>query len=132
MRTYDEMWASAREESAFSNGTEWECWSANWCDRCIHDKPARQGDEGNGCPLILIGFCGRTPLEWMEHERFSLGDRYHCIEFRDEDDGPTEPPGPSPQCPGQGELFDPAPYEGVRMFADIVPVRAALTPVDEQ
>ena len=123
MRPYAELEADARDGSPFSNSTEGECWTANWCDRCIHDRPAREGRYEDACPLLLISLCGKTPVEWLEQDSsdgYRLGDQYHCIEFRDEDDGPSEPPEPPPQCPGQGELFDPAPYESVRMFADVV------------
>lgn len=61
----------AEERPAFSNGTEWDMWSSQWCNRCIHDI-------NEDCPLILIGFMGRTPVEWKRHstgplscERFS-------------------------------------------------------------
>ena len=33
----------------FSNGSEWDAWSAAWCETCIHDAA---GPE-DGCPIIL-------------------------------------------------------------------------------
>jgi hypothetical protein len=120
MRTFEEMDRDAREGSPFSNGTEGECWTANWCGRCVHDKAFREGKASTGCDLMLIALCGKTPVEWMRQDGHRLGDQYHCIEFRDERDGPKDPPKPPPQIPGQGLLFDAEPYEGVRMFADVV------------
>jgi hypothetical protein len=106
--------------SAFSNGTEWYAWFDNWCCRCVHDKPARDGDDGNGCPLILHVLLGETPAEFIEQDRFRLGDQYHCTNFRDEDDGPPQPTEPEPTPPGQGELLPMEPFVGTRMFADVV------------
>lgn len=124
MRTYAEADAAALDKPAFSNGTEGECWTSNWCGRCIHDKPARQGRDGDGCPLILISLCGKTPSEWIEQpwgeKGPSLYDRYHCIEFRDEHEPPPPRTTPLPTPPGQGELIPVEPYVGTRMFVDVV------------
>lgn len=117
MRSFDEAYAGARERSAFSNGTEGECWMDNWCARCVNDSP-EMVDRGEGCPLILVALSGRTPTEWIEQNPLSLSDRYHCIEFRGEDEGGDPPP--PPPIPGQGELIPAEPFEGVRMFADVV------------
>jgi hypothetical protein len=51
---YDALWDASRERGPFANGTEGYGWMAANCGTCIHDKPARNGDEGNGCPLILL------------------------------------------------------------------------------
>lgn len=120
MRTYEEIERDARPGSPFSNSTDGGAWTENWCDRCLHDKEFRDTGNGSGCPLLLAALTGKTPIEWMLNDRLSLGDTYHCIEFRDEDEGPTEPRPPAPQIPGQGALFDAEPYEGVRMFSDVV------------
>lgn len=120
MRTFEEMDRDARPGSPFSNSTEGECWTANWCDRCVHDKAFREGKASTGCDLMLIALCGKTPAEWMRQDGFRLGDQYHCIEFRDEDDGPPPPTEPEPTPPGQGELFPMGEYVGTRMFADVV------------
>lgn len=66
---------------AFSNSTEGECWTSKWCDRCIHDKPAREGREEDACAIFLIALCGQTPGEWIEESPGSLSDRYRCTEF---------------------------------------------------
>lgn len=119
MRTFQEAYAAAVDEPAFSNGTEGECWMDNWCYRCRNDSP-KLVDQGKGCPLILVSLSGRTPSEWIEQNPLSLGDRYHCIEFRDRNGGVDGPKrGPRPM-PGQGELLPAQPYEGTRMFADVV------------
>jgi hypothetical protein len=119
--TYDEAFEHAADEPAFSNGTEGYEWMGNWCDRCVHDKPARQDDPGNGCPLILVAMMSRTPAEWIEQERFGLADRYHCVLFRDEDDPGGREPVPVPDPPGQLLLLSRDGYEGTRMYADTKP-----------
>jgi hypothetical protein len=58
----------------------------------------------------------RTPIEFLPQP---FPERWHCIEFRSEDDGGPDEEVPDPD-PDQGELFDPEPYRGVRMFADVV------------
>jgi hypothetical protein len=132
MRSYQEAYAAARDEPAFSNGTEGYAWMENWCESCVHDKPAREERPEDGCPLIMVAFMSRTPSEWMEQPWQQikgmpegqtapvLGDTYHCVEFRDEDD-----PGPGyepvdPVSPDQLELFDATPFIRPRMFADVV------------
>jgi hypothetical protein len=116
MRTPAEIDADAKEGSPFSNSTDWDIWSHNWCERCIHDRPARQDDYENACYLILVAMTNRTPIEFLPQP---FPERWHCIEFRDEDDdeGPPEEPDPNPD---QGLLFDPEPYRGTRMFKDVV------------
>lgn len=122
---YDRLLAESREGSPFSNGDEGYGWMANWCDKCIHDKPARNGDDTNGCPLILVSLMDRTPIQWLDQKRvtpdgrmyevYSRADQYHCTEFRDENDGPADPQ-PIPTPPGQGELLPRADFEGHRML----------------
>lgn len=69
--------------SAFSNGTEWDCWSANWCNRCVHDQNI---DEG-GCILILQALLDHgTPEEWVPDQPNSLGNQYICTKFQRSDD----------------------------------------------
>lgn len=119
MRAYAEAVKDARDESTFSNSSQWEIWSAKNCDRCFWDKPARQGDEANGCPLILIALEDKRPAEWLaETEQQQIHADYTCTEFRDEDDPDTEP-RPVPTAPGQGELLPREPYEGPRMLAPV-------------
>ena len=116
MRTYDEAIEAATDGVPFSNGTEGMCWQENWCDRCIHDKPFRDDDPGNGCPLLMVAFLGKTPSEWMRQEGNYLGDKYHCIEFRGEDEGPGPEPQPVPDPPGMDALIPREPYTGPLMF----------------
>jgi hypothetical protein len=107
----------------FSNSDEGCAFTENWCDRCVHDKPARRGDEGNGCGILLVALCGQTPGEWIEQAWGEKGppiDRYHCIEFRDENEGPPPRTEPLPTPPGQGELIPVEPYVATRMFSDVV------------
>jgi hypothetical protein len=132
VRTYDEIWAGARDEPPFSNGTEYETWSWNWCWRCHQpDEVAWQRYENGerktapkqpGCPLILAALLGRTPTEWMEQDWAGgpppLGDRYHCIEFRGPGDGDGEEPGPPqprPEPKNMDGLF-PRPVRALRML----------------
>lgn len=100
----------------FSNSTEGEIWMAHWCEHCIHDKPARENDPGNGCSHILTALSGMTPAEWIAGDW--PGD-YWCVDFRPEDDGGGGR-APEDPMPGQGELLPREPYEGTRMFADVV------------
>lgn len=84
MRDYDAIEATARPGSAFSNGTEWDCWSSDWCNQCVHDQDIDSG----GCPIVLLAMQGeKTPAEWVpgptdEEGRVSLTDRYGCLEFQ--------------------------------------------------
>lgn len=125
--TFDEANAKAREGSPFSNGTEGYAWMANNCQRCVHDKPARNDDYENGCPLILVAYLGKTPGEWMEANPYGLGDRYTCLYFRDENDGGPGEPTPIPDPPGQEGLFPRDEFERPgRMFADTMPQEVAV------
>lgn len=113
-------WDTARDEPAFSNGTEGYGWMANWCDRCLRDAPFRNGIARTGCELILIALDGKTPAEWLdgprdEQGRYSIADQYHCIEFRAPGSGGGEP-RPKPTPPGQGSLLPREDYEATRMF----------------
>jgi hypothetical protein len=126
---YDQLYAEARPESPFSNGDEGYSWMANWCDRCIHDADQRgEGMPGPGCPLVLVALMGRTPIQWLDQKQikdgkltapYSRHDQYHCVEFRDEDDGPGGEPTPIPTPPGQGELLPREEFEGVRMLTPL-------------
>ncbi|GHA01016.1 hypothetical protein ACFOOM_12460 [Streptomyces echinoruber] len=125
MRTYDEALAAARDESTFSNSSQWEAWSAKNCNRCFWDKPARQGDAVNECPLILIALEGKRPAEWLtETEQQEIHADYTCTEFRGEDD-PDPEPRPVPTPPGQGELLPREPFEGHRMLTPLQPAATA-------
>lgn len=55
---------------------------------------------------------GRTEEAWVFAD-------FHCIEFRDENDGPGPEPQPVPTPPGQGELLPRAEFEGVRMLTPL-------------
>ncbi|AER48023.1 hypothetical protein SEA_THREERNGTARJAY_171 [Mycobacterium phage ThreeRngTarjay] len=64
--------------TAFSNSTEFEIWSINWCGRCVRDEHA---DSGFGCPILdTVYLENRVPPEWSEGTD-DLRDRYHCSEF---------------------------------------------------
>lgn len=95
MRSYITISANARDAPPFSNSTEGDAWTANWCDRCSHDKDA----PDNGCPILLVGLMGKTPAEWQPGDRLLLGQTYRCTEFRRRRE---EPPR---QVPGQLALF---------------------------
>ena len=123
MRTYEEAFAAAKDEPAFSNGTEGFAWTGTWCDTCLHDKGTRDGTDEKGCPLIMVALMQRTPVEWIEQPwqqikgrpegetAPTLGDTYHCTEYAPDDDegGDDEPdPGPrwDPEMPGQTTIFE--------------------------
>jgi hypothetical protein len=59
----------------FSNGTEWDAWSAGWCYQCA-DEP--------DCPLLEIVFIDEaTPREWHAGDEGALGPaRYVCTVYR--------------------------------------------------
>lgn len=116
MRDYDEAYAAATEGSPFSNGTQGEMWTSNWCDTCIHDKGARDGTNDQGCSLLLIGLMGRTPTEWIAQEWVGNKppvDDYHCTEYREDDDPwdddkpkDVPPAPPHVECVGQTDIVD--------------------------
>lgn len=131
MRTYLEIEADARDEPAFSNGTEYEAWFENWCARCQHPaekawrayeagkrKTQLKGFEG-GCPLTMCAIATeKTPIEWMPQPGFPFGDQYHCIEFRGPDNDGGREPRPKPPPPGMDGLF-PQPERRRRMLTPL-------------
>jgi hypothetical protein len=122
VRTVEEALAASRPGAAFSNSTEWEYWSPNWCGRCLRDAPFRNGISPVGCPLIVVAMCHqRTPSEWREQE--GIHD-YHCIEFRAPDGGGGEP-RPRPEPSGMDGLF-PRPKRQTRMLTGS-PVREVVS-----
>lgn len=59
--------------TAFSNGTEWDCWAANWCYRCTKEET---------CDIWLDAMMeNEVPDEWTIISPNGLGDRYSCSEF---------------------------------------------------
>ena len=127
MTGYDGQAGRARGVPPFSNSTEGYGWMANWCDRCLVDAPYRNGLKGaTGCNLLVIALLGQTPAEWIdgprdEHGLYSIGDQYHCVNFRAPGGGGGEPrPKPTPR--DQLELFGRDEHEG----------RRCLTPLPEQ
>lgn len=60
-------------DRAFANGTEFEIWSFNWCDRCKKDDMEREVY----CPILTNALFGETtPTEWVGPR----GD-YECTAF---------------------------------------------------
>lgn len=117
---YPVLFDQAVDEPAFSNSDEGYGWMGANCGTCVHEKPSRAGREDPGCPLILVALMGRRPVQWIdgpvdERGRCSLAGRYLCVEYRHEDDGPTDPQ-PVPDPPGQLALFGRESYTGVRMW----------------
>lgn len=125
---YDRLYAEALDEPAFSNGDEGYSWTEAHCSTCIHDKEQRDSMSG-GCPLILVSLMGRTPIQWLDQKqdgrRYSREGQYICVEYRHEDDGPTEPQ-PIPDPPGQLTLAPRDDYEGVRMLTPLPEPEAAI------
>src|SRR5271168_3567774 len=131
MRSYDEVYATARDEWPFSNGTEGFSWMENWCYAPCRNpaevawqryedgkRTTAPKDFPGGCPLIQVALMGRTPTEWLEQPLVNglmvLGDQYHCIEFRGPDDGGGKP-RPRREPPGMDGLF-PRPERTLRML----------------
>jgi len=128
---YPQLLAESHDRSAFANADEGYGWMAANCDRCIHDKPARNGHDDQGCPLLLITLLGRTPRQFIdgprdEHGRYGIPDQYLCTEFRGDDD-PDPQPRPVPVPPGQGELLPREPFEGHRMLTPLGPQPTGTT-----
>lgn len=75
--TMDTIEMQATPGQAFSNGSEWEIWSARWCGACVHDDEAEGGDTY--CPLITFAMVEpKTPAQWHDED----GDgRYRCAEY---------------------------------------------------
>jgi len=62
-----------RTGPAFSNSTEFEMWSARWCDRCGKDD-----GESVFCPILNVALLGDlVPEQWR---RTGLSD-YSCSGF---------------------------------------------------
>lgn len=78
MRNFDEEYASAKDERAFSNSTEGDMWTGQNCDLCVHDSAARRGDPENGCVLLGVAFIGRTPRQWKDSDHGLV-----CEEFQE-------------------------------------------------
>jgi hypothetical protein len=73
MPSYDDALDRAADRPAFSNGTEADAWMERWCLRpCRHELD---------CPLLLTAMMGKTPAEWQEQDRMSLGNQYCCTKF---------------------------------------------------
>lgn len=127
MDGYDTCFERAKDEPAFSNGDEGYGWIEANCETCVHDKPARQGDDGNGCPLILVALMQRTPAEWLPGDRATIARRYTCVMYRHEDEGGDPEPKPIPDPPGQLTLFPRDGLVGVRMLKSLPePTRAQV------
>jgi hypothetical protein len=124
MPDYEDTFARAVDQPAFSNGDEGYAWMDAWCARCVHDGYGPGLDEPQ-CPLLNVAMSGRTPLEWFaqanEDGAYRRDDQYHCVMFRDRDDPGGREPEPIPDPPGQLCLFPRAPCEGIRMYADTRP-----------
>lgn len=122
MDTVDNLYDAARQEPPFSNSTEGYGWMGENCGTCIHDKDQRSKEiTGPGCPLVMVALMGRTPVQWLDGPRdssglHSIGTQYTCVEYRHEDDGPTDPT-PIPDPPGQFTLLPREGLEGVRMLS---------------
>jgi len=120
----DEITKRARPGRAFSNSTEYEIWSHNWCDRCTLDADFKAGKSDIGCPLLLVILGDDvTPAEWLE-QPIGSPDRYHCIEFRSPDDGPGPEPQPQPEPPNMDGLFA-RPERHARMFVQPQPAEVS-------
>lgn len=63
--------------TAFSNGTEFEIWSANWCNQCKKDELGG-APEGTYCDILSdVMMLNETPPQWSASETRD----YHCSEF---------------------------------------------------
>lgn len=119
----DTAYANARNERPFSNSTDREIWTYNWCENdCVHDAEYQAGRSNEGCPLALVSMLDRTPREWIPGPDEYCGDKYMCVMYRhiDEDD---PDPKPVPDPPGVEALFPREICEGPRVFLPMPEVR---------
>jgi hypothetical protein len=104
--TLDAALETARDGAAFPNGTTWANWAATNCDRCLRERPLRNGmANATGCPLVIVAVVhGKTPAEWVpDTER-----TYRCTAFVAP--GPSGRPKRIPTRRGQLVLFSDRPY----------------------
>jgi hypothetical protein len=81
---FDDAMARSTDERTFSNGSEYEMWSANWCGTCTRDV---DGD----CPLVSVALLERKPAEWIAQPRDQYPyNAYHCTAYQSEGE-PHEP-----------------------------------------
>ncbi|PWK81676.1 hypothetical protein C8D88_11687 [Lentzea atacamensis] len=105
----DHDWEKAKDEPAFSNGTEFEMWAENWCRR-----PCQEDKHGE-CPIIMTALLAFTPVEWLPQPADQYpSNAYHCVNFRGPDERDEEPK-PLPDPPDMDALFE-APERRARMF----------------
>lgn len=94
----------------FSNGTEHEMWSANWCDRCTHDHDWHANERGCGCDVVLAMLRG-DDSPFIENTGDLPASHLRCLLFSacpcNGEGGDVEPVVAGPM-PGQEQLFDPA------------------------
>jgi hypothetical protein len=94
---------SPRPGPAFSNGTEFDIWSATWCDTCLADRPFRNGISEWGCRLIEVATFEGIPDEWLDTGH--PGD-YRCTAYKPLGwRKPAPEPRPEPIPEGQLPLF---------------------------
>lgn len=68
--------------TAFSNGFEYDCWSANWCCHCTRDDTGL-ANEGTWCSILTdVLLTNELPAQWSPGTD-DLRDRYHCSEFQE-------------------------------------------------
>lgn len=79
-----------------ANGSEGDCFTSHFCDRCIHDRAARQGDYANGCEIYLRSMAfdindPEYPTEWV-----TIDGEPTCTAFMEDGGDEPEPPQPDP------------------------------------
>lgn len=79
---------TGQKSATFSNGTEFDQWSAAWCKTCVHDRNYREsvgdGNDGPGCELILAGMCGEPVGDWREGPHWSPQTVVYCTRYERE------------------------------------------------
>ncbi|MDI3298356.1 MAG: hypothetical protein QJR08_04210 [Bacillota bacterium] len=73
---------------AFSNLWEYEMWTHDWCENCVHYVPG--SEEGKGCPIeeaiskgTLWGDLQPVPDELEEIDLDEPGAPYRCTRFEE-------------------------------------------------
>lgn len=77
-----------------SNGTEGECFMAQWCARCERDRARREDFEADGCPIVVNTMAyGIDDPEYPQEWRRDGPQGPRCVAFAavDSGDQPIDP-----------------------------------------
>lgn len=109
-----------------SNGSEGDCFHAEYCDRCEHDRAFREGTDPAGCEIHCRALFLDTkhedyPREWC----YDAADNPVCTAFKEQDDNEGDAPKPEPPDPAQLVLIA-DPTEDAALFPAEPPAPALV------